>query len=498
MKTRRQVLKVMGVAAAASLRPGLVMGVAQMLGGCGGGGSGGPVSAPSVSSSGMPLRISPVLDPASATATNDFYDLSVGESAVEILPGKSTRMLGFNGGTPGPTIRARAGRPVTVSLSNDLPQTTLGATPGEVAIHLHGGHVPASEDGFPTDTVLPGTSRTYTYPNNQLPSTLWYHDHLMDFTGPHVWFGMAGFYLITDDYEESLGLPGGAYEVPLVIQDRNFDADGNLVYTGNRNGELGNTLLVNGTVMPYFRVATRKYRFRVLNGSNMRAYRIALSNGQPFHVLGMEGGLLPSPVTVSSVTLAPAERVDIVIDFSSIPVGQRLVLGNLLGSGSTADILRLDVDRTEADDSQVPSMLRPIEKLVENNAVRTRGFTLSGGMMGMPGMMGGLWTINGNPFDPDRVDADPKLGSVEIWEFHNMSLMDHPVHVHQTMFQILEINGVLPAATHAGWKDTVNVPAFGSARIIMRFPDYAGRYVFHCHVLEHEDHAMMARFDVIP
>ncbi|NNG45998.1 MAG: multicopper oxidase family protein, partial [Deltaproteobacteria bacterium] len=314
-----------------------------------------------------------------------------------------------------------------------------------MTIHLHGGHIPASEDGFPTDTVLPGASRTYTYPNNQLPSTLWYHDHLMDFTGPHVWFGMAGFYLITDDYEESLGLPGGAYEVPLVIQDRNFDGNGNLVYTGNRNGELGNTLLVNGTVKPYFQVATRRYRFRVLNGSNMRAYRLALSNGQPFHVLGMEGGLLPSPIAASSVTIAPAERVDIVIDFSSIPVGQSLVLRNLLGSGDTVDILRLDVDRMETDDSQVPSVLRPIEKLVEGDAVRTRGFTLSRGMMGMPGMMGGLWTINGNPFDPDRVDADPKLDTAEIWEFHNMSLMDHPVHVHQTMFQILDINRVPPA-----------------------------------------------------
>ena len=454
------------------------------------------VSPPSANSMGTPLRIPPVLNPTATTATNDFYDLSVREDEVEILPGKTTRIIGFNGITPGPTIRARAGRPVTVSFSNNLPVRTLGGTPGEVVIHLHGGHVPASEDGFPTDTVLPGTGRTYTYPNNQLPSTLWYHDHLMGFTGPHVWFGMAGVYLITDDLEESLGLPGGAYEVPLVIQDRNFDGNGNLVYTGNRNGEVGNILLVNGTVKPYFLVASRKYRFRVLNGSNMRPYRLALSNGQSFQVLGMEGGLLPSPVTVNSITLAPAERIDIVIDFSAIPVGQNLMLRNLLGWGDTLDILRFEVDRKETDPSVVPSVLRPFEKLAESDAVRTRAFTLSGGMMGMGGMMGGLWTINGNPFDPNRVDADPKLGTVEIWEFQNFSMMDHPVHVHQAMFQVLEINRALPPATHAGWKDTVNVPAMGSARIIIRFSDYAGMYVFHCHVLEHEDQAMMARFDV--
>lgn len=491
-------LKVLGAVAAAPLRPGLAVGAAQLLGGCGGGSSDVQVPDPVVNPEGAPLRIPPVLSPSSVTATEDAYVLSVDESEIEILPGKSTRILGFDGMTPGPTIRARAGRPVTVSLLNNLPQTTLGGAPGEVVIHLHGGHVPSSDDGFPTDIVPPGTSRTYTYPNNQLPATLWYHDHLMDFTGPHVWFGLAGLYLITDDHEESLGLPNGAHEVPLVIQDRNIDGDGNLVYTGNRNGEVGNTLLVNGTVEPYLRVANRKYRFRVLNGSNMRMYRIALSNGAPFQVLGMEGGLLPSPVTVASITLTPAERVDIVIDFSSIPVGESLVLRNLLGSGDTADIVRFDVDRMETDDSQVPAVLRPIEQLAMSDVVQTRSFTLSGGMMGMQGMMGGLWTINGNPFDPDRVDADPKLGTVEIWEFQNMSMMDHPVHVHQTMFQILEINRGPPPATHAGWKDTVNVPAMGSARIIMQFPDYAGRYVFHCHVLEHEDHVMMARFDVIP
>jgi FtsP/CotA-like multicopper oxidase with cupredoxin domain len=383
-----------------------------------------------------------------------------------------------------------------MSHTNGLPVTTLGGAPGDVAIHLHGGHVPSSEDGFPTDTIPPGATRSYTYPNNQLPATLWYHDHAMGFTGPHVWFGMAGFYILTDDYEDSLGLPGGAYEIPLAIQDRNFDSTGKLVYTGNLNGETGNTILVNGTMHPNLKVASRKYRFRVLNGSNMRKYRIALSNGQPFHVLGMEGGFLPAPVKVTSLVLASAERADIVVDFSSLPVGSSVVLQNSLGSGSTANIMRFDVDRAEPDSSRLPLEFRPLEKLSASQAVRTRTFTLSGGMMGMMG--GAPWVINGKPFDPDRVDADPKLGTVEIWEFRNMSMMDHPAHLHQAMFQILDINGNPPPPTHAGWKDTVNVPAMGTVRIIMRFADYAGRYVLHCHVLEHEDNAMMERFDVVP
>jgi len=442
------------------------------------------------------LYIPPVLTPASMTSTTDSYDLAIREADVEIIPGKLTRIMGFNGLTPGPTIRARVGRQVVMSHSNGLPVTTLGGTPGDVAIHLHGGHVPSSEDGFPTDVIRPGAGRSYTYPNNQLPSTLWYHDHVMDYTGPHVWFGMAGFYILADDYEDNLGLPSGAYEIPLAIQDRNFDSTGKLVYTRNRMGETGNTILVNGTIQPNFKVASRKYRFRVLNGSNARKYRIALSNGQPFHVLGMEGGLLPAPVQVTSLVLAPAERADIVVDFSSLPVGSSVVLQNSLGSGSTANIMRFDVDRVEPDTSQLPLGLRPLEKLSASQAARTRTFTFSGGMMGMMG--GAPWLINGKPFDPDRVDADPKLGTVEIWEFRNMSMMDHPAHLHQAMFQILDINGNPPPPTHAGWKDTVNVPPMGTVRIIMRFADYAGKYVLHCHVLEHEDNAMMARFDVVP
>ena len=442
------------------------------------------------------LNIPPVLNPTSRTSTTDSYDLALREADVEIIPGKLTRIMGFNGLTPGPTIRARVGRQVVMSHTNGLPVTTLGGAPGDVAIHLHGGHVPSSEDGFPTDTVPPGATRSYTYPNNQLPATLWYHDHLMGYTGPHVWFGMAGFYILTDDYEDGLGLPSGAYEIPLVIQDRNFDSTGKLVYTGSRNGETGNAILVNGTIQPNFKVASRKYRFRVLNGSNMRKYQIALSNGQPFHVLGMEGGFLPAPVKVTSLVLAPAERADIIVDFSSLPVGSSVVLQNSLGSGSTANIMRFDVDRVETDTSQLPLDLRPLEKLSASQAVRTRSFTFSGGMMGM---MGGVpWVINGKPFDPNRVDADPKLGTLEIWEFRNMSMMDHPAHPHQAMFQILDINGNPPPPTHAGWKDTVNVPAMGTVRIIMRFADYAGKYVLHCHVLEHEDNAMMARFDVVP
>ncbi|HEY9198417.1 MAG TPA: multicopper oxidase domain-containing protein [Gammaproteobacteria bacterium] len=442
----------------------------------------------------LPLKIPQVLAPSSTDATTDYYNLNIGETYAEILPGLQTRVISFNGSVPGPTIRARAGRKVAMTHYNGLPATTLGGAPGKVTIHLHGAHCPASEDGYPTSYINPGTTRTYTYPNNQLPAPLWYHDHAMDHTGPHVWYGMAGLYLMTDDYEDALNLPKGSYEVPLVIQDRNFDASGQLVYTRNMMGETGNTMLVNGTVQPYFNVAKRKYRFRVYNGSNARFYRLALSNGQSFQVIGMEGGLLSAPVTVTSITLAPAERVDLIINFGSLAVGTKVELRNtLVGSTNAAyKLMRFDVTSTATDTSVVPSTLRPVTKFTRSQAVRTRNWTLSGGMMG------GMWTINGQGFDPNRVDASPRLGDIEIWKFTNQSNMDHPMHLHDVMFQILTINGAAPPATHAGWKDTVIVPRMmGTVEIIMKFTDYKGKFPFHCHVLEHEDNMMMSQFEVI-
>lgn len=443
----------------------------------------------------LPLRIPPVLAPSSTDATTDYYDLDIGETSAEIVPGLQTQVISFNGSVPGPIIRARAGRTVVMTHTNGLPDTTLGGAPGNVTIHLHGAHCPSGEDGYPTDYIQPGGTRSYTYPNNQLPAPLWYHDHTLDFTGPHVWYGMAGLYLMTDDYEDALNLPKGAYEVPLVIQDRNFDANGQLIYTKNMNGETGDTLLVNGTVQPYLNVAKRKYRFRVYNGSNARFYKLALSNGQSFQVIGMEGGLLSAPVTVTSITLAPAERADIVINFGSLAVGTNVELRNTLvaSTSSVYKIMQFKVNSTATDTSVVPATLRPVTKFTRSQAVRTRNWTLS------RSGMNGNWMINGQVFDENRIDASPRLGDIEIWKFTNQSNMDHPMHLHDVMFQILTINGAAPAATHAGWKDTVVVPRMmGTAEIIMKFTDYTGKFPFHCHVLEHEDMMMMSQFEVLP
>ncbi len=453
----------------------------------GGGGGGSAISAPVFE---LPLNIPPVLQPISSTATQDIFELTQRNATVGIIPGTQTAILGYNGMTPGPTIRVDSDRETVVRhINNSNVRTTT---------HLHGGHMRAGDDGHPVDYVNPGATRAYTYSNKQLPATLWYHDHTMDLTGDQVYAGLAGFYLMSDDYERALGLPSGDQEVAIVIQDRTFAADGSLIYNDNIMGELGDTILVNGAPYPYFEVSTRKYRVRILNGSNARTYNLALSNGTTFTQIGSDGGLLPAPVSRTTMSIAPAERLDVIIDFSNASVGDQIVFLNTAGSGSTTQIMRFDVTRVEDDGSVVPQVLRPVERLDPAAAVQTRRWVF--------GMSGGSypWVINGRPYDPERIDAMPRLGTTEIWELTNRTGMMHPVHIHDIMWQILDINGRPPAPQDAGWKDTFQVPPMGTVRVIGRFDDYVGdpndvttAYMMHCHILEHEDHAMMSQFVVV-
>src|SRR5712692_3419531 len=302
-----------------------------------------------------PLIIPPVLAPEYSDDTLDFYRITMQQAEVEIVPGTRTTIWGYNGLYPGPTIRARSGRRVVVRQQNRLPES--------MSVHLHGGHTPPSSDGHPYDLIAPGTDKDYDYPNNQIPTTLWYHDHAVDATGRHVYMGLAGFYILTDDYEDSLPLPKGDNDVPLMIQDRLFNADGSLNYTltdGDDgtivNGVTGDTILVNGVVQPYHEVGTRKVRFRIVNGSNARLYRLALSSGQHLIQIGSDGGLLSRPVSRASIDVYPAERIDVVIDFSGYPLGTRVVLMDTLPP--IRNHVEFRVVREESDDSSVPDTLR--------------------------------------------------------------------------------------------------------------------------------------------
>lgn len=435
----------------------------------------------------------PTLAPTFSDATNDYYDITMQIGQKQILPGALTTIWGYNGLYPGPTIRTRSGRRVIVRQVNNLQES--------MSVHLHGGHTPSTSDGLPADLVGPGATKTYEYPNNQVAANLWYHDHAIDVAGRHVYMGLAAFYVINDSVEDALPLPKGTNDVALLIQDRLFNSDNSLSYpltdSSVRSGVLGDRVLVNGAIKPYFQVANRKTRFRILNGSNARVYTLSLSTNDSLIQVGSDGGLLAKPAYRSSISLAPAERIDVVIDFSRYPVGTSVVLKNT-SSGysqpSIPEVMRFDVVRSEVDDSFIPATLATVTRIPENTASVTRKFTLS--QTYSNGL--DIWTINGKLYDPARIDASPRLGATEIWVFENRSGESHPMHIHDIEWNILDINGSYPAPGDDGLKDVFLVPAWGKVRVIGTFTDFLGNYVSHCHKLEHEDHAMMVNFNVVP
>jgi spore coat protein A, manganese oxidase len=473
----------------------------------------------------VPLPVPPVLRPMRSDAQADYYEITQKAGKAEILPGLKTQVWGYDGIFPGPTIESRSGRRTVVRHRNELPVPTV--------VHLHGGKTPPESDGYPTDLILPkahgrGSSahaehssagehshffKDYRYPNDQRAATLWYHDHRIDFTGPQVYKGLAGFYIIRDAEENALPLPTGDKEIPLMICDRSFAEDGSFLYPSvdptlrgepgvTRDymlGVLGDVILVNRVPWPFMEVSNTRYRFRILNASNARRYELALDpeprEGASFVQVGSDGGLLGAPISHRTIPIAQAERFEVVIDFSGYPVGTTVTLANRLGDGRTAEVMQFRVVRKEKEESTVPERLSDtseFDALDETIAEVQRRFrfTPGGQRNGMP-----LWTINGKPFDPARMDARPRLGSTEIWEL--TAGPAHPVHLHLVHFKVLSRNNGEPLPTDAGWKDTVDLTAGERATVIARFDSYKGKYVFHCHNLEHEDMMMMANFEVV-
>jgi spore coat protein A, manganese oxidase len=436
------------------------------------------------------LRIPPVLRPTHVDATTDFYDIVQREAFAELLPERRTSIWGYEGMFPGPTIKVRQGRRTAVRHMNRLSIPTV--------VHLHGGLTPPDSDGFPTDFVMSGKEKTYIYPNDRA-ATLWYHDHTMDQTARNIFMGLAGLYIVEGDLEQNLPLPKGEYDVPLILQDRLFSFDGALLYQPDAvDGPITDTILVNGTPWPKMEVSARRYRFRVLNASNAKSFHLVLSSHQPFAQIATDGGLLDRPRVLHDIPLAMAERAEVVVDFSVYPLNTHITLDDLNQPAATRSIVRFDVVRKSRDDSRIPRQLVEHLAMVDSPASRHREFVFTRGNSQNADLH---WSINGEQFDPTRAIAEVRLNDTEVWRLANHSFREkhnvlHPVHIHLLNFQILRRNGGSALPHETGWKDTVALSVGEEVVVGMRVEGYAGRYVFHCHNLEHEDRGMMARFDV--
>jgi FtsP/CotA-like multicopper oxidase with cupredoxin domain len=423
----------------------------------------------------------PELLPVRSTRTADVYESTIRDGMADILPGFQTPIYGYEGIYPGPTIRARKGREVIVRQHNALGFDSN--------VHLHGGYVPAAHDGHPMDVIPAGGQFEYHYPNHQDAATLWYHDHAHGRTSRTLYYGLLAMYVLEDDLERELDLPTGDYDVPIVIADHAFNKDGSFRYAENVDlGFRGDTLVVNGAVSPRMAVQRRKYRLRFLNASNARSYALRLGRGRTMTQIAGDGGLLERPVKRSQISLHPAERVDLVIDFRDYRPGTELVLQNVDGEGGTIAVMRFDVGRGGGtEEAHVPRRLRPLEPLPP--ATTSRRWELALGTSG--------WQINGLSFDPARIDVAPRRGTTERWTFVNRSNRVHPMHLHGFLFRVLErSSGKVQTADRLGWKDTIGLLPDETATVLAWFSPYSGKYVFHCHALEHADKAMMLQMGV--
>ncbi len=501
------------------------------------------------------LPIPPILKPRWKDQFYTYYEVNMTEFKQSLhseLP--DTTVWGYEGSYPGPTIEVESGEKVFIKWNNNLPSkhllpidhTVHGAHMDvpevRTVVHVHGASVESESDGYPEAWFTKGfeqvgpyfRKKVYQYDNYMQACTLWYHDHTLGITRLNVYAGLAGFYLIRDQRERLLNLPNGKYEIPLIIQDKTFNKDGSLFYPKQPDPPvpdletsvvpqfIGETVLVNGKVHPYLTVEPRKYRFRLLNGSNTRFFRMKLDSGQLMYQIGTDGGFMQYPIGVTEIMLSPAERADVIIDFTNLE-GKNVIMTNDAAtpfpSGVPVDEntgtvmqFRVTLPLSHIDTSVIPANMVPLPKINEQAASKKRYLSFKKDMdkFGRPYML-----LDNKQWDAP-ITENPKLGSTEIWYLINVSPDSHPIHLHLIDFQIIDRRdidaekfnkeGIIqytgpaipPELQERGWKDTVRANPNQVTRIIMKFGPYTGLYVWHCHVLEHEDNEMMRPLKVLP
>jgi blue copper oxidase len=442
------------------------------------------------------LRIPPLLEPRVDSGGRKVFELELQAGETQLLPGKSTQTWGANGTYLGPTLRAVRGERVLINVKNQLRE--------ETTLHWHGMHLPAEMDGNPHQMIPPGTTWSPTWEIGQQAATLWYHPHLMGATAEQVYRGIAGLFILDDPEAAALPLPKryGLDDIPVIIQDKRFKGDGALDLSRrliSPTGILGDKLLVNGTYDPYLSVTSERIRLRLLNASNARIYNIGFSDDRAFALIATDGGLLKTPHRTRRIHLSPGERAEVIAEFEP---GEQVILrsyepelgtnfweGRFAGGDDTFDLLQIRATAQLSPASDLPERLVTHAPLREGDAVKTRRFELTG-----------QGQINGKAMDMSRIDEVVTVNTTEIWEVQNNSGTPHNFHPHDIRFEIIHYAGAKPPPHLTGWKDTVYIPPGKTVRFLARFADYTDPnvpYMFHCHVLQHEDRGMMGQFVVV-
>lgn len=453
--------------------------------------------------------------PPTLSGTN--IDLTLQTGTHQFYSGTNTNTYGANGNILAPTLLLNQGDFVNFTVNNTLSDTTT--------IHWHGLHVAPQNDGGPHTYIEPNTTWSPSFTIMDKAATYWYHPHLHKKTNEHVSKGIAGLLIVRDAEEMALNLPRdyGVDDFPLVLQTKDFDANKQIVVHSNND----ETQMVNATINPYLEVPSQVVRFRVLNGSSMRVFNLGLSNGASFYQIASDGGLLSTPFSTTRVMLAPGERAELLIDFSGMN-GQTVDLNSFASelpngmygaatpgmmsmlslngynpnplNGTDFKLLQFNIGtQTASPVTSIPTSLVTVTPIPEVNAVKTRSFVMQPAQMG-PNQLNGNFLINGASMDMSVINETVYLNDTEIWEIRNQSGISHPFHIHDVQFYILDRNGVAPPINEQGRKDVVFVKPQETVRFISVFEDFANDeipYMYHCHLLTHEDEGMMGQFLVI-
>ncbi|WP_329549976.1 multicopper oxidase domain-containing protein [Streptomyces sp. NBC_01356] len=440
------------------------------------------------------LKVPPLADSRIDDQGRRVFDLKMQTDSTSFTAGKQTKTWGFNDSYLGPTLRAKRGEKVVVNVDNALPEQST--------VHWHGMHLPAKMDGGPHQMIAPGTMWSPEWTVDQPAASLWYHPHPHGETEKHVQRGLAGMFILDDDNSQQAALPKGygRDDIPLIVQDAKFNDSGSFDHSKGTfagSGFLGNQILVNGTTAPYQSVNDELVRLRLLNGSTARTLNFGFDDSRSFSLIATDGGLLNAPAPMERLQLSPGERAEVVVKMKP---GERTVLRTypldigldswtqrFNGGDDTFDVLQLRAAPKLTPSPDLPTQLARLDLPTGENPAQTRTFDLQGVQ------------INGQSMDMNRIDATVARGTEEVWKISNTDGSPHNFHVHDVQFKVLDVDGNPPPAHLRGPKDTVFLPPQSTVRIALRFtgptdPDHP--YMFHCHLLFHEDTGMMGQFVV--